>query len=270
MLSFIKKYKIALISAAVIIAALVVAFMMGGNPSSNKEEAPPVISITAAQETSEPTSPPTSAETTASAVQTTAAQSTHQPTTAALTTAQATTVTQATAEPSTAAKAPGYKTDPIPSGKPEPVEPQEQTVAPVQKTITLSVNCATVFDNMKKLKAGKEEILPDDGNILPPTAVVINEGESVFDVLVRVCKDNKIHMEYKWTPIYNSAYIMGIGNLYEFDCGGNSGWMYKVDDWFPNYGCSRYVLEGGENVQFLYTCKLGYDIGGGAARQVDE
>lgn len=43
--------------------------------------------------------------------------------------------------------------------------------------------------------------------------------------------------------MYNSAYIEGINNLYEFDCGSLSGWMYKVNEWFPNYGCSRYVLK---------------------------
>lgn len=272
MLSFLKKYKIILISAAIIIAALVVAFMMGGNPFDRHDE--PQASTAAVTQTVPTTAtaelfPSSEAPTTA--MQTTVGNTTQAATTAAPTTAVSTTVATTTTPQTTAApKQPGYKTDPIPPGKPEPVEPQEQTVAPVQKTVTLSVNCSTVFDNMKKLKSGKEEIIPADGYMLPPTVVTINERESVFDVLLRVCRENGLHMEYKWTPIYNSAYIEGIGNLYEFDCGGNSGWMYKVDDWFPNYGCSRYVLEGGETVQFLYTCKLGYDIGGGAARQADE
>ena len=33
--------------------------------------------------------------------------------------------------------------------------------------------------------------------------------------------------------MYNSYYVEGIGNLYEFDCGSESGWMYKVNGWFP-------------------------------------
>lgn len=61
--------------------------------------------------------------------------------------------------------------------------------------------------------------------------------------------------------MYNSAYIEGIGNLYEFDCGENSGWMYKVNDWFPNYGMSRYVLKNGDTVSLIYTCDGGFDIG---------
>ena len=84
-------------------------------------------------------------------------------------------------------------------------------------------------------------------------------------VLQQVCQDNKIHMEFSSTPIYNSAYIEGIGNLYEFDCGELSGWMYAVNDWFPNYGCSRYQLQDGDVVTWQYTCDLGDDIGGGYA-----
>lgn len=37
------------------------------------------------------------------------------------------------------------------------------------------------------------------------------EGESVFDVLLRETKNHKIHMEYSETPLYQAAYIEGIG-----------------------------------------------------------
>ncbi len=69
-------------------------------------------------------------------------------------------------------------------------------------------------------------------------------------------------MEFEDTPIYNSAYIEGIANLYEFDCGELSGWMYKVNGWFPNYGCSRYQLKAGDKVEWVYTCDLGVDVRG--------
>ena len=61
----------------------------------------------------------------------------------------------------------------------------------------------------------------------------------------------------------NSAYVEGINNLYEFDVGSLSGWMYSVNGWFPNYGCSRYALQNGDVVNWVYTCDLGYDVGGG-------
>ena len=39
------------------------------------------------------------------------------------------------------------------------------------------------------------EMVPSDGVILAEITVVFYEGESVFDVLQRVCRENNIHME---------------------------------------------------------------------------
>ena len=115
-----------------------------------------------------------------------------------------------------------------------------------------------------------KEVVPDGGVLLPPHRVTFQEGESVFDVLSRVCREEHLHMEYTNTPIYNSAYIEGIGNLYEFDCGAGSGWMYRVNGWFPNYGCSRYTVKDGDVIEWLYTCNLGRDIGGDYGAQTGE
>lgn len=155
-----------------------------------------------------------------------------------------------------------YKTDPVPEGKPLPVEPENQEINSQKTyTCTFSIECSTILNNLKDLDANKRELIPSNGVILEPTTVTFYEGESVFDVLQRVCKENDIHIESSWTPIYNSAYIEGIHNLYEFDCGALSGWMYRVNGWYPNYGCSRYQLVDGEVVEWRYTCDLGNDVG---------
>ena len=39
--------------------------------------------------------------------------------------------------------------------------------------------------------------------------------------------------------------------------------MYRVNDWFPNYGCSQYALQDGDTVTWVYTCELGRDVGSG-------
>ena len=121
------------------------------------------------------------------------------------------------------------------------------------------------MDNMDKCVENKRFLVPKDGVIFPATEVGFSEGESVFDVLQRVCRDNAIHMESSWTPMYNSAYVEGINNLYEFDVGSLSGWMYNVNGWYPNYGCSRYQVKDGDVVEWRYTCDLGYDLGSGMA-----
>lgn len=159
-----------------------------------------------------------------------------------------------------------YLTDPIPEGKPKPVEPEDQEVDKGNAlTCTFSIECSTILNNLDQLDPDKLEMVPSSGTILATTTVTFYEGESVYDVLQRVCKENGIHMEASWTPIYNSAYVEGIHNLYEFDCGNLSGWMYRVNGWYPNYGCSRYQLQDGDVVEWRYTCDLGNDIGGGYA-----
>ena len=130
-----------------------------------------------------------------------------------------------------------------------------------ENTCTISISCATILDNMKQCASEKQELVPSDGWLLEPVEVRFSQGESVFDVLKRTCRQHKLHMEFSNTPIYHSAYIEGIGNLYEFDVGPLSGWMYKVNDWFPNYGCSNYELKDGDVIEWVYTCDLGADVG---------
>lgn len=155
-----------------------------------------------------------------------------------------------------------YHTDPVPEGRPEPVEPDNVEVdTDTSLTCTISISCATILDNMELCAENKRPLVPSDGVILPTTSVTFSEGESVYDVLQSVCRSYNIHMESSWTPLYNSAYIEGINNLYEFDVGKKSGWMYKVNGWFPNYGCSRYQVQNGDTICFVYTCDLGADVG---------
>ena len=78
---------------------------------------------------------------------------------------------------------------------------------------TVTIECGTVLGHMDDLSPGKAELIPSDGVLLPETAVAFSEGDTVFDVLQRVCRAQGIHMESNWTPAYNSAYIEGIGNL---------------------------------------------------------
>ena len=155
-----------------------------------------------------------------------------------------------------------YQTVPVPEGEPVPIEPENVIISDKELTCTMSIRCDTILKNIAWLDKDKVELVPKNGIIFAEQTVTFYEGESVFNLLVREMKRNKIHLEFENTPIYNSAYIEGIGNLYEFDCGELSGWMYKVNGWFPNYGCSRYQLKSGDKVEWVYTCDLGRDVGG--------
>lgn len=129
-------------------------------------------------------------------------------------------------------------------------------------TCTLSISCAVLLEHMDELSEGKQALVPENGWILPPTEMTFYEGDSVFDVLQRAVRANKIHMEHSTTPLYHTAYIKGIGNLYEFDCGELSGWVFSVNDQFPKTGCSACSVQPGDVIAFQYTCDLGIDVGG--------
>lgn len=149
--------------------------------------------------------------------------------------------------------------------QPAPAGSEEQSILSEKTGLcTLSIECTAILNNLGELAPEKLEMVPFDGVILEPTTVTFHEGESVFDVLQRVCRDNGIPMEAAQTPLYRSAYVEGIHNLYEFDCGSLSGWTYRVNGWYPNYGCSQYRLVPGDVVQWRYTCDLGNDVGGGS------
>ena len=157
--------------------------------------------------------------------------------------------------------APEKKPDPKPEVKPQPKP--EQKPEPAALTCKLSIRCDTILNNKKYLTPGKEGLVPDDGVIYAMKEVEFQEGETVFDVLLRETKKNGIHMESSFSLVYNAVYVEGINNLYEFDCGNQSGWMYKVNGIFPQYGCSQYKLKPGDVIEWQYTCELGDDIGGG-------
>lgn len=149
------------------------------------------------------------------------------------------------------------------ANKPKPVEPEDAQVNEnKQLTCTLSITCKNILNNMDLFNKDKLTVLPKDGVIYAERTVTFKEGESVFDVLVRETQAHRIQMEHESFPIYNSEYIEGINNIYEFDCGEGSGWMYKVNGWTPNYGCSRYQIKPGDKIEWIYTCDLGQDVAG--------
>lgn len=128
---------------------------------------------------------------------------------------------------------------------------------------TITIRCDAILANMDKLKEGKEGLVPEDGCLLEVKTMEFSQGDTVFDVFQRACTEAGLQVECAYTPAYDSYYVEGINNLYEFDCGGQSGWMYQVNGTFPNYGCSGYELEDGDEIVWCYTCEgSGADIGG--------
>lgn len=149
-----------------------------------------------------------------------------------------------------------YETDPVPTGKPKPVNEEDQNIKKDWFYVYLSIDCKTILDHMDDLNEGLDRYV-GDGVILKKTKVKCYDGESVWDVLLRECKARGINLESKYVETFGTEYIEAINNIGEFDCGELSGWRYSVNDWYPNYGASRYVLKKTDVIKWSYTCDLG-------------
>lgn len=145
------------------------------------------------------------------------------------------------------------------STKPKPENNQTITSPkPKNKTVTIAISCKTAINNGLNKKPGFSH-LPSNGIILQNMKVEFNEGDTVFDILVKITRKKGIHMEYRGAG--SNTYIEGINNLYEFDGGSNSGWMYSVNGVYPNYGVGAYKVKSSDVIKFNYTCNLGADLG---------
>ena len=149
--------------------------------------------------------------------------------------------------------------DQVPAEEPDKALEAEETAA--SHTCTLEILCDTVVDTSKLENEAVIPYVPADGVILATTETTYTPGESVFDVLKRVTREQGIQMEFREDALYEGAYIEGINYLYEFDGGSLSGWMYKVNGQFPNYGCSKYTVQDKDAIVWMYTCDLGRDVG---------
>ncbi len=112
-------------------------------------------------------------------------------------------------------------------------------------TCTISISCATILDNMDACDPDKREQVPQDGVILAPVEVGFQTGENVFDVLQRVCRENRIQMESSGRLCMRVPTFRASTTCMNSTWAAAPGWMYSVNDWYPNYGCSRYTVQPG-------------------------
>ena len=116
--------------------------------------------------------------------------------------------------------------------------------------ITLTIRCDKV--------AGRAAHIPENGVILEETSLPIAAGDTVYTVLTDAARLHGIHMEASGAQ--GMMYIHGIGNVYEFDFGDLSGWVYLVNGESASVGVDQYVLKDGDRVELCYTLELGKDL----------
>lgn len=139
------------------------------------------------------------------------------------------------------------------------------------ETVFLTIKCDTILGFNEALNDYNWNILdqalrydkyvPSDGIILMRTEYVLRKDDTVFKILDRAVRHNRIQMECVYSNNFGSIYVQGINHLYEFSCGELSGWMFMVNGTFPNYGSSKFNLKDGDEIVWAYTCDLGRDVG---------
>lgn len=251
-----KKWHYAAIAAAVIAVVLAAAFFFGDSEAPQEPSAPTTLSVQPTDPSGTKPADPSETQPAAPS-ETQTAPSETEPEQPSTTTAGAEPVTEPSTEPSTQ---PPTEPPTEPATEP-PTEPAtEPSTEPPAPQCTISISCTTVLSHMDDLTPGKEAIVPENGWMLGTVTVTLEEGDTVFTVLQRVTREYGIALEFSTSPIYNTAYIEGIGNLYERDCGTGSGWLYAVNGAFPNVGCSEYAVSDGDTIAWLYTCEMGADL----------
>lgn len=114
-------------------------------------------------------------------------------------------------------------------------------------TTTLSIRCDCI--------AGQKDHIPGDGIIIDFASVILKEGSSAYDQIIQAAKDYRIHTDIQ------AGYVKGIGNIYEFDFGDLSGWMFKINGNFAGVSCSDYILTDNDYIEWIYSLELGKDLG---------
>lgn len=119
---------------------------------------------------------------------------------------------------------------------------------------SIEIRCDSISGNglLTANQHPEKEEWAADPVILSVTKVKVKKGMTVYDVLYQACRQNGIHIESSYTPGYGSYYIEGINHLYQFDAGEGSGWTYRVNQRYPNVGCSAYVLSEGDTIVWEY------------------
>jgi hypothetical protein len=119
--------------------------------------------------------------------------------------------------------------------------PATNAKAPIQQTVSFTI------------------IGADHKTIVPRMNVPIKSDDTILSILKEITREKGIQMEYRGAGA--AAYVEGIDNVYEFDQGPKSGWMFRVNGNFGDRSCGSYAVHAGDVIQWLYSTNLGKDLG---------
>lgn len=120
----------------------------------------------------------------------------------------------------------------------------------------VEISCENILDNISSVNPEIKEFIPSDGLILKKENADIYENETAFDILLRLCKENKIKMQFSENPGLDSKYVTEINNIKSGDGGEMSGWIYYINNESVSVAADDYVLKDGDNLKWYYICDM--------------
>jgi hypothetical protein len=120
-------------------------------------------------------------------------------------------------------------------------------------TITIYVSTNDVFDN--NTSSQKKFVKNVKVTISTPTwsseYISVNTSNiTVAELLFEFIEKQNITINKTYWPGYNSYFITQIGNYSNGD--DNRYWQYYVNEKYANVGCSKYVLNNNDTVEWTF------------------
>ena len=97
------------------------------------------------------------------------------------------------------------------------------------------------------------------GYLVSPLTIEVKKKSTVYDAL------ESLGLKLTTTGDRKNIYIAGINDIFEFEHGLYSGWLYQVNGHFPNKSMGSYYLDEGDCIEICYTTNGGKDISEEAA-----
>ena len=113
-------------------------------------------------------------------------------------------------------------------------------------SVTLSINCNVIKDKV------------NNPVILDNEEFLINQGETVFDIVSEAVVKNKLQMETSGAK--GSEYIVGLNNIYSQAYGDMSGWLFYVNGEMAMVSMAQYELKPNDKIEILYSTNFGEDL----------
>lgn len=93
----------------------------------------------------------------------------------------------------------------------------------------------------------------DKGTILPATKVSIKDGDTILQVLLHAASSHSPKLVVDYTGSGAMAYVQGIDNIYEFDYGAKSGWLFKQNGVSLTKSVGVTNIKAGDRIECYYT-----------------